>query len=105
MNFRATKPQLHQALLDVIPMVGRYYDLRQRGVQSASRLRDLLGVMYVAPQARPRLDEVVFVVANATHALTHEGLLKRPEGFDDARLAREITRMVCGYLRAISDAP
>jgi hypothetical protein len=47
------------------------------------------------------LDEVVFVIANATHALTHEGLLPRPAGMSDARVVEEATRLVLAYLAAL----
>lgn len=99
--FRAEDPKLHQALLDAIPLVGRYYDLRERGAQSAMRLRELFAAALPALRSGPSLDELVFVVANATHSLTHEGLLPRPATLDDERLAREIVRLVLGYLHAV----
>jgi AcrR family transcriptional regulator len=98
--FRALHPQLQPLLVEVIPIVGRYYDLRQRGVRTTERLRLLLSAFYVPADGRPSLDELVFVVANATHALTHEGLLPRPASLDDERLANEIARLLVGYLEA-----
>lgn len=96
--FRALHPKLHPALLEVIPIVGRYYDLRARGVESAARLRVMLEAFYVPRDGGPDLDELVFIVANATHALTHEGLLRRPASLDDDRLAHEIARLWLRYL-------
>jgi len=102
--FRAEDPKLHQALLDAIPLVGRYYDLRQRGAQGAMRLRELFGAALPSQAGGPSLNELVFIVGNATHSLTHEGLLPRPATLDDARLGREIVRLVLGYLQAVRSA-
>jgi AcrR family transcriptional regulator len=96
--FRATEPALHQALTNIIPIVGRYDDLRDRGARTALLLRALLEPVYRPEDGRPSLDELVFMVANATHALTHEGLLPRPASLSDERLSSEITRLWVGYL-------
>ena len=79
-------------------MVGRYDDLRDRGARTARLLRSLLEPVYRPMQGAPSLDELVFMVGNATHSLTHEGLLPRPTSLSDARLATEITRLWVGYL-------
>lgn len=99
--FRASRPALHEALLDAIPVLGRYYDLRQRGARATARMREALALFYVPPAEGPSLDELVFVIANATHSLTHEGLLSRPASLDDERLALEITRMLVAYIQAL----
>ena len=57
--------------------------------------------MRPAQAGGPSLDELVFIVANATHSLTHEGLSQRPTTLDDERLAREIVRLALGYLHAV----
>jgi AcrR family transcriptional regulator len=99
--FRASKRALHKALLAAIPVLGRYYDLRQRGARTTSRLRDVLACFHVQKPDGPSLDERVFVIANATHSLTHEGLLPRPESMDDERLALEVARMLVAYLHSL----
>ena len=96
--FRALEPALHQALTEVIPVVGRYDDLRDRGARTARLLRSLLEPVYRPVEGAPSLDELVFMVGNATHSLTHEGLLPRPTSLSDERLATEITRLWVGYL-------
>ena len=88
--FRAQDPALHQALLDVIPVIGRYYDLRRRGVESAMRLRELLAPAYVAPPEGPTLDEVVF---NLREAIT---LHLEGENLASLGLARS-PRLVVAY--------
>jgi AcrR family transcriptional regulator len=102
--FRATNAPLQDALLAAIPHVGRYYDLRARGGRVAERLRALLGMLYEERAGRPTLDEVTYVVANAVHSLTHEGLLRRPVTMTDERLGHEAARLALAYLRAIEGA-
>jgi AcrR family transcriptional regulator len=97
--FRADHRPLFDALLRVIPLLGRYDDLRARGARSAAALQALLAPMLTGVSVD--LDEVVFVIANATHALTHEGLLPRPPGMSDARVVEEATRLVLAYLAAL----
>jgi AcrR family transcriptional regulator len=97
--FRADHRPLFDALLRVIPSLGRYDDLRARGARSAAALQALLAPMLKGVSID--LDEVVFVIANATHALTHEGLLPRPAGMSDARVVEEATRLVLAYLAAL----
>ena len=96
--FRALDPELHQALTSVIPIVGRFDDLRNRGARTAAHLRTLLEPLYRPKEGTPSLDELIFIVGNATHSLTHEGLLRRPESFSDQRLAEEISRLWTSYL-------
>ena len=102
--FRAENAPLQDALLASIPHVGRYYDLRERGARVAERLRLLLGMLYEERTGRPTLDEVTFVVANAIHSLTHEGLLRRPATMTDERLGCEAARLALAYVRAIEMA-
>ncbi len=99
--FRAREPALFAALLEAIPHVGRYYDLRARGRRAAERLRGLLALFHEPTAEGPTLDELTFVIANAVHSLTHEGLLGRPATMDDDKLAREATRLVLAYLTAL----
>ena len=64
-------------------------------------MRELFSAVLPAQAGGPSLDELVFIVGNATHSLTREGLLPRPTTLDDERLAREIVRLVLGYLQAV----
>jgi AcrR family transcriptional regulator len=105
LSFRAQDPALQDALLDAIPLVGRYYDLRARGAAAAKMLRALMEPHFVQLEGGPNLDELVFVCGNATHALTHEGLLRRPAGMSDAHLATEIKRLLGAYLQALRPQP
>jgi len=97
--FRADHRALYECLLALIPRVGRYYDLRVRGVATAEGLKLLLAPHFPAA-SDDDLDAMVYVIANATHALTHEGLLARPASMDDDTLTREATRLVVAWVRA-----
>jgi AcrR family transcriptional regulator len=99
--FRAHDPALFRALLEAIPHVGRYYDLRARGQRAAEKLQAMLALFHRPSPDGPTLDELTFVIANAVHSLTHEGLLARPTTMDDGKLAREATRLVLAYLGAL----
>lgn len=99
LEFRADHRALYQCLLALIPRVGRYYDLRARGIATAEGLKRLLAP-YFPTSSGDDLDAIVYVIANATHALTHEGLLARPASMNDEDLAREATRLVVAWLHA-----
>ena len=103
LEFRASAAELHSALLDSIAHIGRHPMLVARGDKAVAQLRTLIAPHYARAQASsadlPPLDHVVFVLANAIHSVTHEGLTRRPTGFTDAALAREVARLVSGYLR------
>ncbi|MCB9636614.1 MAG: TetR/AcrR family transcriptional regulator [Sandaracinus sp.] len=101
--FRGQDPALQQALLDVLPNVDSHAlleALRERGREVAQQLRAILALVYSPASDGPSLDELVFIVGNATHSLTHEGLIVRPASFDETRLGTEITRLVLGYVHA-----
>lgn len=103
LEFRATAPELHAALLDSIAHIGRHALLVARGESAVAQLRALIAPHYDRARAAcaelPPLDHALFVLANAIHSVTHEGLTRRPVDFTDAALAREVTRLVMGYLR------
>ena len=103
LEFRASAPELQLALLDSIAHIGRHPMLVARGESAVAQLRTLIAPYYARAQAAsvdlPPLDHALFVLANAIHSVTHEGLTRRPEDFSDAALAREVTRLVTGYLR------
>lgn len=95
MAFRADHRELFSTLLAVIPQVGRYYDLRARGAATAALMRHL----FPGDLDDDTADAVVFVVANAVHAVTHEGLVPRPPSLSDDGVAAEATRLALAYLR------
>ncbi len=95
MAFRADHRALFNTLLTVIPVVGRYYDLRARGAAVAALMRSLMPGDVDDVTA----DTVVFVVANAVHAVTHEGLVPRPDTLSDEAVAAEAIRLALAYLR------
>jgi len=102
LEFRADHRSLYECLLAIIPRIGRYYDLRARGVATAEGMKRLLAPHFPMVTSDD-LDMMVYVIANATHALTHEGLLARPSSMTDEILAREATRLVVAWLRARAD--
>lgn len=95
--FQAERRPLHRALLDAMPHVGRHDLLVDRVRASALGLRHLLE-RHRAQIAHDDLDLATHVVVNAIHSVTHDGILRRPDALDDARLAREVERLVLGYL-------
>ena len=101
--FRGRDAALQQALLDVLPHVDSHAlleALRERGREVAQHLRAILALVYAPSGDGPSLDELVFVIGNATHSLTHDGMIPRPTSFDEKRLGTEITRLVIGYVHA-----
>jgi AcrR family transcriptional regulator len=99
--FRARNPALQQALTDSVAWLGRYHDLQARGARVLAQLKMLLAPLYRPRPGGPSLDGVVFILGNAIHSLTHEGLLRRPADLDDGTLGREITALALGYLRGL----
>lgn len=99
--FRATDPALHRALLQQLPHIGRFDELRRR-VEVAAQ-----GLVLLLERFRAQLPDgdvalARFVLVNAIHSLTHDGVLPPPASVDDERLAQAIMRLVRGYLRAPS---
>jgi AcrR family transcriptional regulator len=101
LSFKAQDPKLQKALAEAVGRLGRYDDLAERGRAAAARLKALLAPLHRSVPGGPDLDTLVFVVGNAIHSLTHEGVLARPPTLDDRVLAREVMRLVRGYLAAI----
>lgn len=95
--FRATDPELHHALLVQMPHIGRFDRLREQ-VELAAR-----GLVVLLERFRSRLpagdvELARFVIVNAIHSLTHDGVLPPPAEVNDARLVAAIMRLVRGYL-------
>lgn len=98
LEFRRRHAKLQQALLDQMPTLGRYFDLRERVRRAAVPLRALLEA-HAGEIRRANLDLACHVLVNAVQSLTHDGILPRPEELSDDELLDELTHLVVGYLR------
>lgn len=96
LEFQARDPELHRALLDAIPHIGRHELLAQRVRATAIGFRALLGA-HAASIAHDDLDVATHVLVNAIHANTHDGPMPR-RAIADERLAIELERLIFGYL-------
>jgi AcrR family transcriptional regulator len=96
-DFSALDPELHRALLDAIPHIGRHELLAQRVRDTAVGFRMLLGA-HAREIDHDDLDVATHVLINAIHANTHDGPMPR-RAIADERLARELERLIFGYLR------
>jgi AcrR family transcriptional regulator len=99
LEFQRREGELMRALLECVPHLGRHQLLVDRVKTTAGVLRQLLEA-HRAQIAHDDLDLVTHVLVNAVHSLTHDGVLPRPASLDDETLARELTRLIAGYLRA-----
>lgn len=97
LEFRRQHAALHLALLEQMPTLGRYFDLRERVRRAAVPLRALLEE-HAGEIRRTNLDLACHVLVNAIQSLTHDGILPRPEGLSDDQLLDELTHLVVGYL-------
>ncbi len=98
LEFQRREGELMRVLLEALPHLGRHSMLVERVQQLAALIRGLVEE-HRAEVMHEDLDLVVHVVVNAVHSLTHDGVLPRPASLDDATLAREIRRLVAGYVR------
>lgn len=99
--FRAQAPELHGALIEQLPHIGRFAPLRRRVEEAAAGLYPLLDAH------RERLPDqdvgrAAFVLVNAIHSLTHDGILPRPEGLGDEELVAAAMALVRGYLLPVA---
>ena len=97
LEFRRQHARLQQALLEQMPTLGRYFDLRERVRRAAEPLRAMLEA-HASEIRRTNLDLACHVLVNAIQSLTHDGILPRPEGLSDDDLLDELTHLVVGYL-------
>ncbi len=97
--FRATAPDLHRALVEQMPHIGRFDALRAR-VERASE--GLVALLELHVDRLPWGDVALarFVIVNAIHSLTHDGALSAPAELDEERLVASVSRMVRGFLSA-----
>lgn len=98
LEFQQKEGELMRAALEAVPHLGRHELLVERVQGVAAMLRGLLE-QHREAVAHDDLDLVTHVLVNAIHSLTHDGVLRRPSTLDDETLAREIERLVLGYLR------
>lgn len=104
-DFRTLHAPLQEKLLALLPVIGAYYDLRARGREIARQFRQMLeGFFHPAPEG-PGLDEIVFMIANTTHAVTHDNLVPKPLEFDAPRMRQELVRLLTAYLAALPGDP
>ncbi|HEY6722858.1 MAG TPA: TetR/AcrR family transcriptional regulator [Polyangiaceae bacterium] len=97
LEFRRQHSALQLALLEQMPTLGRYFDLRERVRCAAMPLRALLEA-HAGEIRRTNLDLACHVLVNAIQSLTHDGILPRPEALSDEALLDELTHLVVGYL-------
>lgn len=98
-DFQRLEGPLMRQTLAALQHLGRYAQLAERAKEATKSLEAVL------THHRHRLahDDVALathVVANAFHSLTHDGLFERPASLDDDTLARELERLLFGYLLA-----
>lgn len=102
LSYQRDRGVLVRQALSALIHVGRYSGLQQRAKRVVDFLRWRLEQASFAPDAGidPTLDRdlAAHVLGNAIYSLTHEGILPRMEGLDDEVLAREVARLVRGYL-------
>jgi hypothetical protein len=95
--FRATAPELHQALLLQLPHIGRFDQLRHQVETAAQGLVTLLE-RFQSRLPHGDVELARFVLVNAIHSVTHDGVLRPPACVDDERLVDAVMRLVRGYL-------
>jgi AcrR family transcriptional regulator len=97
-EFQAREGPLMRRSLDALQHLGRYGLLRERAARAAGVLGGLLARHAARLEPGLDLELATHVLANAIHSLTHDGVLPRPAGLDDATLKRAVRRLVLGYL-------
>ena len=97
LDYQSNRTELMTQALAAIPDLGRLPALRQNAQQVVSFLQSQLETRAtLPPDLNPKW--AAHVLANAIHSLTHDGILPRPDALDDETLAREISRLIHGYL-------
>ncbi len=90
---------LMRALLELVPKVGRYAQVREAAAQGRQALRLLLEV-YRPVLRNMDLDLATFIIGRGLEELAHAAVQERPELLDDPRFADELTHLVLAYVRA-----
>jgi AcrR family transcriptional regulator len=90
---------LMRALLELVPKVGRYSQVREAAAQGRQALRLLLEAY--RPVLRDMdLDLAAFIIGRSLEELIHAAVQERPELLEDQRFADELTHLVLAYVRA-----
>lgn len=98
LDFQRQEGALMQQTLAALQHLGRYEQLAARAREASQVLRAVLEQHRARLRDGEDLDLATHVLANATHSLTHDGVLPRPGSLDDDTLARAIERLMLGYL-------
>lgn len=92
---RERGPVMRQAMA-AVPQLGRHPALVARAAALAAFLRAQLEPQTTVRAVDPTV--ATFVLGNAIHSITHDGVFPRLDDMDDEKLACEIGRLVRGYL-------
>lgn len=98
LDFQRQEGALMRQTLAALQHLGRYEQLAARAAQAAQVLRNVLEQHRHRLRDTDDLDLATHVLANATHSLTHDGVLRRPDSLDDDTLSQAIERLMLGYL-------
>jgi AcrR family transcriptional regulator len=94
-------PKLHRVLVEQVPRTGRLENIEAMDREAYALVRGYLEAHRDELDVDD-LDVSAFVCVTAVEALTHAGVVRRPESLTDeqaARLVDEVTRLVVRYLR------
>jgi arsenate reductase-like glutaredoxin family protein len=91
----AMDPKLHQVLTEQIPREMITYCLEEDG---ATFVRGLLEAQRAKVRADLDIDTATFLLVHAVEGVTHAAAVEQPAMLKDARLTRELARMVTRYL-------
>ncbi len=89
---------LLRALLELVPEVGRYAQVREMAAQGRAMIRAMM-------EARKHeirdldLDLACFITGRALEEVVHAAVLEKPELLDDPRFAEEVTTLLVAFLR------
>jgi AcrR family transcriptional regulator len=90
-------PELHRVLSEEVPMLGHLDWKKDYSKRIDARLRSLL-LMKQREIAVPDIDLAVYIISRTTEAVVHNAVLQRSQDFASGALARELSRMLLGYL-------
>jgi AcrR family transcriptional regulator len=90
-------PRLHGALTEQVQQLGRFRWQDEFGARVFARVRALLEA-HRSELAVKDLDLATYIVTHTVEACVHEGITERPQDMESGALARDLTRMILGYL-------
>jgi AcrR family transcriptional regulator len=94
----AVDPELHRAIIEQVPRVGRLEHMHDVERQVRTLVLAYLEAHRDELAVRD-LELAAFVVVSCVEALTHQAVLHHPTRMKERALADEITRLVVSYLR------